>query len=303
MKTRWVDFWGTVARWSVGQTRISLRTVTLLLVVVTLVLEQRGSLLAADSGEAIRFSNAVMFTPVRTNMETRLFQFAPLLVFETPATNLAGWKLADCFGLAEVSQGALQVKPPQPAAYALKDVVVIRDRVFESITYLWWRPPIRSNTSPVLQGLRITITPEGQPLVYEIHDSSAPGRRVVVTRSLEAAAQKTFGGPLPGRRFAVERPAADRESAEVLRAIDDGPLELGPVVYLRGGDGRIATVICRCMPSQVQSIAETGYYQLRELSAGLRQRLEDEIKKAFGHSTLEQILRLPDDLPGTPASP
>jgi hypothetical protein len=165
----------------------------------------------------------------------------------------------------------------------------------------------------VAQGLRITATPGGQPLTFEILDTSTDARRIVVAQSLESAARQEFGGPLSGRRFAVEQVIGGGSTVVVSRVIEDGPLELGPVVYLRR-DGSVGTVICRCMPAQARSIAATDYYDLVEWTVEISGLLEQARQQSrfqpvwwpsqtTNEPGLERLLRLPGRLPGWPAGP
>ena len=52
----------------------------------------------------------------------------------------------------------------------------------------------------------------------------------------------------------------------VARIIDDGPVPMGPYVYLNALPSRaVTTALCRCSPSQVEAFIETRYYDLRPL--------------------------------------
>ena len=285
-----------------------------LLRVVAAILAPWASAFGADSGESLNFTNAVLFTPARTSTENRIFRFAPLLVLETPATNLAGLSSMDKFGAVEKMGGALRVNPKQPAVYAHHDALAIKGQPCERFSYVWWRPSIGSNTPVFALGLRITATPAGQPLVFEILDASTHSRRIVVAQSLEAAARREFGGPGPGRKFAIEQSSGDASATVVSRVIEDGPLELGPVVYLRGGGAGVGTVICRCMPAQTRAIAATGCYDLLEWNGEIGRLLEqarqqNRIQPPWWPASstnapgLEKLLRLPAILPGSPAVP
>ena len=87
-----------------------------------------------------------------------------------------------------------------------------------------------------------------------------------VSRSLESAARSTFGPPSPRRRFSIERLITDAPLSVVARVLDDGPIPMGPYVYV-DSEGRVTTVLCRCMPSQVRAFSGNGYYDLQPLEA------------------------------------
>jgi hypothetical protein len=269
---------------------------------------------ATDSQESIEFTNALLLTPARTNTDDRLFKLAPLLLIETAATNIAELPAADRPGSLEESNGLLRIAPSRAVVYAQRDAVTVRGRRLERFSYVWWYPPDSTDpqtTDICAQGIRITATPAGQSLIFEVLRSPGTAAVVVVSHSLESAALGEFRRPFPGRQFAVELPTDAPEAAKVARAIDDGPLELGPVVYLRRGRRTVATVICRCMPAQVRNIADTGYYDLVASSDGATPALLEQAKaqaslstawwlSPWSHDTnLEVGLRLPTSLPGT----
>jgi hypothetical protein len=49
----------------------------------------------------------------------------------------------------------------------------------------------------------------------------------------------------------------------VARVIDDGPIPMGPIVYLSAETRQVSTLICRCMPAQARRLLVTGTYNLR----------------------------------------
>ena len=112
------------------------------------------------------------------------------------------------------------------------------------------------------QGLRLTLGDSDRPVIYEVLTDPAEITQIYFAQSLEAAARAEFGPVLPGRRFAIE---ASRESAPrvlVPRVIEDAPVGMGPILYLRAGTREVATLICRCMDSQAHQLVGTGDYKL-----------------------------------------
>lgn len=272
-----------------------------------------ASTAGAASGESVEFTNAVLLTPARTNLEQRLHRFAPLLVIETAATNHAGLATRVRIGAIEQRGESVRINWQRPTVYGRADAIAIQGQPFERYSYVWWHPSGASNQASTPEGIRITATSAGQPLAFEILDGASGGWPVVVAQALEAAAARQYHEPLPGRRFAIERAAGDPLDATVLRVIDDGPLELGPVVYLRAGGG-VATVICRCMRSQAHAIAATGYYDLIEPERSVEQLMTQARRQLPHHPQwwpgqsgedprLDTLLRLPTRLPGSPETP
>ncbi len=83
---------------------------------------------------------------------------------------------------------------------------------------------------------------------------------------------------------------------------------MGPFLYLEGPTHSVATLICRCMPSQFDAMAGDGQYELRPLSELEAQGLntsrwspallrQDESEESFDDADdpgwLERCLRLP----------
>ena len=127
----------------------------------------------------------------------------------------------------------------------------------------------RSERAPYLQvqGVRLTLNSAGQPAIWEVLADSSGARLVFVSQSLEAAAAARFGKALPGRRHAIERSVEEAPEVVVARVIDDGPIAMGPIVYLSAGTRTVSTLICRCMPAQVKTLRTTATYDLLPLPA------------------------------------
>ncbi len=85
---------------------------------------------------------------------------------------------------------------------------------------------------------------------------------IFVSEALEKAALAEFGAPMAGRRFAIERSQGEAPKVVVPRIIDDGPVPMGPTLYLMAGKRSVSTLICRCMPAQAKALTATGSYQL-----------------------------------------
>jgi hypothetical protein len=118
-----------------------------------------------------------------------------------------------------------------------------------------------------VQGVRLTLNSVGRPAIWEVLEDSSGAGLVFVSQSLEAAAAARFGKALPGRRFAIERSTQAAPKVVVARVIDDGPVGMGPIVYLSAGTRTVSTLICRCMPAQVKTLRTTAAYDLLPLPA------------------------------------
>jgi len=143
--------------------------------------------------------------------------------------------------------------------------VWINDIPHQQVAYYWTNTATDTGREGVsLQGVRITTDSLGTPVIWEVFTDSSGAKPVYVARSLETAVSTALGGALPGRRFAVEqrRPAP---GVVVARMIDDAPVPMGPIVHVRAGNGDVATLICRCMPSQVKELAGYQWYELQPI--------------------------------------
>ena len=50
----------------------------------------------------------------------------------------------------------------------------------------------------------------------------------------------------------------------VARVLADGPMAMGPFVYLTEPGLEVTTLLCRCMPAQVDDFFANTYYELIE---------------------------------------
>jgi hypothetical protein len=230
------------------------------------------------SRQHARFSQAVLFKPAEPANPDLLFKLAPLIILQVSDTNLPA-QLPDGLINPE-SQG-------NPVVNAWADSVQLRGQIHPRVNYVWDHasPPPSAAGVRAQQGVRITLGTNGQPLIWEILADSSGLDLLVVAESLEQAAARQFGPPLPGRRFAIETATNNYPNFVVARAIDDGPVAMGPIVYVEQGTRDIATVICRCMPAQADSLAGSIAYDLRSLPAPTAQ---------WPGTPLEKRIRLPD---------
>ncbi len=190
--------------------------------------------------------------------------FAPLIVQEVDGG--VGPTDPTQFGAIVGEVGGPRVDSSRPAVYAGTFTTRINGVDHDQVVY-FWRYPSRPHEPQCVsregRGVRITLGSDGFPLVWEALSTATDTRELYVSESLERAAADKFGGPLPGRQYAVERPGDEVRNVVIARVLDDGPVPMGPYVYLNAPPERaITTVLCRCMPSQVREFVETGYYDL-----------------------------------------
>jgi hypothetical protein len=235
----------------------------------------------ADAG----FENAVLFKPAeqdRTNLPA--FKLAPLVIQQVAGSDPV--PELDAFGIPSTAQ-------TQSAVYFRRDRVLIHGRAHGQFTYFWGYPPgtAAQTAGPVpRQGVRITLDAAGRPVIWEILSDSSGARILFVAQSLETAAAAQFGKARPGRRYSVEGDLAAAPDTVVAGLVDDGPVPMGPIVYLFAGSRDASAVICRCMPARARRLLGEGYYELVDAGREVPRELP-----APPPERLEQQLRLPPD--------
>lgn len=228
-------------------------------------LARRHADIYAQAAES--FGKAILLKPEYVEDRDVDDELAPLIVHEVDGGNgQPGMRFG---ALRQDEDGRIFADTDYPTVYFSDENVTIAGAVRTMMTYQWYYDCGEASKPRVaMKGIRSVVGPDGFVQVWEVLDE--PGRdwrrntvRVFfVARSFEAAAVKRFGGPLPGRRYAIERSAADAPEAVVAGIVEDGPIPMGPYVYLDAPGRRITTLLCRCSPAKMQSVAKTGYYDL-----------------------------------------
>lgn len=233
---------------------------------------------------AIEFDKGVFYKPAQNAMTGIEASLVPLIIDEVSADNSEGRQRT--FGTVE-RDSSDALTSDQPTVYTLTSKIGINGTERDQVVYVWWYG--RDDGRAAGRGVRIVLGRDGFPLLWEALTQRDDDLRVLfVSDSLERAARRQFGAPLPGRRFAVERSTDIAPTVLVARVLADGPIPMGPFVYLTAPPARdITTVICRCMPSQVHEITQTAHYDLSPIEA---------VARSFSTGFLSRILRSHDDL-------
>jgi hypothetical protein len=222
-----------------------------------------------DRAESV-FEAATLVKPDRSAGDHPANALAPLIVRRAAGggeeTGGAGGKGGD-FPADDYpsDDGVLAPEEVQAVVRAEYSTVVLEGVEHPQWVYAWDFPTGETAPESLLAyyRLRITLGADGFPAVWEIFAGDTDTPLIFVSQSLEAAARDEHGPPLPGCRYAVERPAHDAPGAIVVRVLDDGPMPMGPMVYLDDATRTVFTLLCRCMPSQVNQITGTAYYELQ----------------------------------------
>jgi hypothetical protein len=244
---------------------------------------QQHAALAADQREAIQnrvasvFPNVALFKPAADDLESPLaVQLAPLLIQEVSPTN----------GVALERD---QTNPPAFPAQIFCDsgTVLVNHRSHQQFSYTWNHSAGNASAEQKTQGVRLTLNAAGAPVIWEVRSDSSGADILYVAQSLELAARAELGPPLPGRKFSSERALAEAPNTVVANVIEDGPVVMGPIVYLAGERGDVAALICRCMAAQFQNLLGQKEYELIVRPAS------NQTTIGFPPGPLEARLRLP----------
>lgn len=259
------------------------------------------------------FDKACFFKPLPDGLNRDDVALLPLIVQQAKKGPDGRWT-CDAFG--EVSTGAdggARVDMSQPAVYFFRGSLRIRGRVHDTLIYAWVyggeADGAHSSAGAEggtgvrrIQAVRVILGSDGFPAVWEVFHDSSGASPVYVSESVDQASAAEYGGVIAGRRFAVERgPDANAAGGAVLvRVLADGPVPMGPFVYVAAGSLDVSTLLCRCMPSQMEETIRDGGYVVRPLER-LIDALGDEAgdlgewmwDSVRGGARIEDRLRLP----------
>ena len=255
------------------------------------------------------FAEAVFEKPLEGGSTELSSQLAPLIIQEVKEDDRAAVVGRDQFGSLSFTHGTLALDAARPAVYASIDAAQLNGKLHARLTYLWCYSlePSRPGAELAMQGIRITLDAAGNPAVWEVLAEDSGAELIFASQALESAAAAQFGKPLRGRRYALERSVSQAPRVIVARVLEDAPVAMGPIVYLRAGTRSVSTVICRCMPAQVKRLAATRAYRLQFCPAAsadpllLSARIRAGSQTAFwpgdepAANRLERCLRLPGE--------
>jgi hypothetical protein len=217
------------------------------------------------------FAQADFFKPAEPKTNDLIFSLAPLILQEVNGGK-EPLSRPDRFGTLSLSNGVLVLDRSRPAIYWQADNVQLKGKAHLRLSYLWCYAlaSAAQDAGPAglpLQGIRVTLNSAGQPVIWEVLADSSGTELIYISQSLEAAAAAEFGNPLPRRRYSIERSPEAAPKVVVARVIDDGPVAMGPIVYLSAGTREVSTLICRCMPAQAKKLMGTSVYDLLPVQA------------------------------------
>ena len=247
----------------------------------------------------IEFARANFFKPAAAQTSDLPYLLAPLILQQTRSATRRS--LPDLPGTPFLTNGVVSVDPSRAAVFVESDSVELNGRTHARFSYTWCYAPAE------VQGVRLTLGSDGRPLIWEVLRKQKAQCLIFVSESLEAAARQEFGPPLPGRKFSIETSLAKAPDTIVARVLADGPVPMGPMVYLRAHSHEVASLLCRCMPVQVKSLVSSEDYQLTAITGDFESLLSALAEKgglsatAYLRGTTEKDpvlgsdLRLPKD--------
>lgn len=251
------------------------------------------------------FARAAFIKPEESGLTNQpSFKFAPLFMQQRGRQTTAGQRANN----EVASEKGMEIsKEPRFTVFFRHDRVFIYDLPHDQFTYVWYPSEELSagaNHALPVQGIRITLDSAGEPVIWEVLADTSGAELIFVAQSLESAAAGVYGRTLPDRRFSVERSLDEAPQTVVARVIDDGPVPMGPIVYLSSGSGNVSTVMCRCMAPQTERLVAEGYYALRHMDSLATKNIQNSNEQFMIHSSfplepnlepcrLEQRLRLP----------
>jgi hypothetical protein len=187
------------------------------------------------------------------------------------------------------------------AVYSATSTVSIVGQAYDQVLYVWFYHSIDAQV--LGRGVRVVIGRDGFPMLWEALSPVDATRVFFVSRGLEEHAARQFGAVLPGRTFAIERSIQESPGVVVARILSDGPVPMGPWVYVGRSPAReIVTVLCRCMPSQVDEFVRTIKYDLQPFEAIPDGVYAEWLRGLTSGVVLTDLLRWPVDDAATSAS-
>lgn len=207
-------------------------------------------------------AQAVFYKPTEASLGGPEGALAPLVV-----QGVAGGAAPEVgFGAIVGDVGEERIDAERPTVYVLRGWTRVGGADLEQWTYYWRYAASCGSTRCVScsgRGVRVTLGADDLPIVWEALSTDDDRRILFVSRALEEAAVREFGDPLPDRTFSIERAIEEAKNVVVVRLLDDASVAMGPYVYLDAApNGDVTTVLCRCMPSQVDEFVETRSYNL-----------------------------------------
>ena len=227
---------------------------------------------AEDAGR--RFKRARVFLLSDSDRKSPEHLLAPIIVHETGIRSEAkqpGWTGG---------------KEKERRVYLLRSEVQINGAPHPQFAYCWrYEAPDRP-----ARILRMTLDSSGYPAIFEVITGAGELTALYASRGIEEAAAKEQAAVLPGKQYSIE---GDSE-VKVAGLVEDGPVAMGPLVYVAAGDRRIVSLSCRCSPSRIDKADDSLRYGLITSDGSIPASAEFAAKLPTSEQAL-RALRIPRD--------
>ncbi len=241
-----------------------------------------------------RFNRVAIWRPAEYAMDTLLQRYAPVIGVEWPDRRQYD-DTDDRIGAVRLSNGRkgveVYIDPADPTIYSYTSVAKIHGQRLQQLNYVWWFPerPEMAKGDPVagpIDGavLRITLDSDNEPSFIETSLNCGCAHGVFVSEKVEAAARKVFGGPLPDKRFAVERDVPGKYDVVVIDTFETGPAPGRPLVLSYAGYHEICQI--KFLAPESFEIVEDASYRIEGYDSLDRLPLGNGIASMFGSDGL-----------------
>ena len=222
---------------------------------------------ALRSRTLVEFSEAVFLKPRLDAAGGVEAELAPLIVEQVATDSQTGKPHRLCGAVVENRDGKREIDSADRVVYTSESSVRIGRREYRQVVHVWAYPGMKATDPIRWRGVRATVGRDGFPMAWESLSSDTDEHHLFVASSHQRAAVEAFGEPVQDRRFAIERHAGETPLTVVLRIIEDGPIPMGPYVYLADRTHDVTTLLCRCSPAQIGRFVAEGYYDLVPLES------------------------------------
>ena len=199
------------------------------------------------------FERALLIKPFRNDENDPIeVKLAPFIFFESPvATNLVR---------SSTTNGAAS-----PVIYVSESKALIGGHSYSQLSYVWESLPGNA-AQQCFQGVRLTLSDDGDPVVWEVLNDPSGDEVVFVAQSVEADAMKKLGAPLNERHFSVECSSEEAPRTVIATIVENGPAAMGPMVFVNT-NGAVSALTCRCMPVQADQLSGEVVYRISRADA------------------------------------
>lgn len=209
--------------------------------------------------------NVHYLKPIETSASGLVLNLAPLLFMEDTVAHTNFSAYPDRPGTL-TSGSPKRLDMSQTTVYYSSSTLTTSNRILAQLTYEWCYPTMEKKGKPLTrlkwQGVRLTLNSQGYPVVWEVLNETQQRQVFFVARSLEEKTKARFTNACPDRRFVIESPIETAPRAVVGGILEDGPVPMGPAVYLEQGTRDIVSILCRCMPPRSTNVLTTSGYTL-----------------------------------------